>query len=112
MRAAWFNRWWGALGGTLIAVLNRRLGGADWLSVGKSAARILVASVPVVLACLWVSGLAVWTRPEQWTAKAVMLFVGIGLSVTGYLGAHALMQSEELEVLWGLLKPRLRKGKD
>ena len=93
-------------GGTLIGVLNRRLGGADWLSVGKSAARVLTASVPVVLACLWVSGLAVWTRPEQWTAKAVMLIVAIGLSVTGYFGAHALMHSEELDVLWGIVRRR------
>jgi len=93
-------------GGTLIGVLNRRLGGVDWLSVGKSAARVLTASVPVVLACLWVSGLAVWTRPEQWTAKAVMLIVAIGLSVTGYFGAHALMHSEELDVLWGIVRRR------
>jgi hypothetical protein len=35
-----------------------------------------------------------------------MLFVGIGLSVTGYLGAHALMRSEELDVLWGMVKSR------
>jgi len=99
-------------GGTLVAVLNRRLGGVDWFSVGKSAARVLGASVPVILACLWVSGLEVWTRPEEWIAKTVMLVVGIGLSITGYLGAHALMHSEELDVLWGMLKPRLRKGKE
>jgi len=99
-------------GGTLVAVLNRRLGGVDWFSVGKSATRVLVASVPVILACLWVSGLAVWTRPEEWIAKTIMLVVGIGLSITGYLGAHALMHSEELDVLWGMLKPRLRKGKE
>jgi len=99
-------------GGTLVAVLNRRLGGVDWSSVGKSAARVLAASVPVVLACLWVSGLAVWARPEEWTAKAVMLVVGIGLSVTGYFGGHALMHSEELDVLWGMVRPRLRKGKE
>ncbi len=99
-------------GGTLVAVLNRRLGGVDWFSVGKSAARVLGASVPVILACLWVSGLEVWTRPEEWIAKTVMLVVGIGLSITGYLGAHALMHSEELDVLWGMVKPRLRKGKE
>jgi putative peptidoglycan lipid II flippase len=99
-------------GGTLVAVLNRRLGGVDWFSVGKSAVRVLVASVPVLLACLWVSGLEVWTRPEEWIAKTIMLVVGIGLSITGYLGAHALMHSEELDVLWGMVKPRLRKGKE
>jgi putative peptidoglycan lipid II flippase len=92
--------------GTLVAVLNRRLGGVAWSSVGRSAARVLAAAVPVVLLCVWVDGLEVWTRHGEWAAKAIMLFVGIGLSMTGYLGAHALMRSEELDVLWGMVKSR------
>ncbi|MFQ5931115.1 MAG: murein biosynthesis integral membrane protein MurJ [Nitrospiraceae bacterium] len=90
--------------GILVAVLNRRLGGVDWVSVRRSALRALAASVPVVLACVWISGLEVWMRPEEWTAKAVMLVVGVGLSVTGYVGVHALLRSEELDVLWGLVR--------
>ena len=35
-----------------------------------------------------------------------MLIVAIGLSVTGYFGAHALMHSEELDVLWGIVRRR------
>ncbi len=93
--------------GTLVAVLNRRLGGVDWSSVGRSAARVLAASAPVVLVCVWVANLAVWSRQGDWAAKTVMLFVGIGLSVTGYLGAHALMRSEELEVLWRVVKGKV-----
>ncbi|MEK6526103.1 MAG: murein biosynthesis integral membrane protein MurJ [Nitrospirota bacterium] len=93
--------------GTLVAVLNRRLGGVDWSSVGRSAARVLAAAAPVVLACVWVANLAVWSRQGEWAAKTVMLFVGIGLSVTGYLGAHALMRSEELEVLWRVVKGKV-----
>lgn len=94
-------------GTMLVTVLNRRLGGVDWRSVGRSAMRVLAAAAPVVLACLWVSGLAVWARPDEWVAKGIMLTVGIGLSVTGYVGAHALMRSEELEVLWGLVKRKV-----
>jgi len=97
--------------GTLVAVLNRRLGGVAWWSVGRSAVRVLAAAAPVVLACVWIEGLEVWTRQGEWTAKAVMLFVGIGLSVTGYLGAHALMRSEELDVLWGVVRGRLGGGR-
>jgi len=93
--------------GTLVAVLNRRLGGVDWSSVGRSAARVLAAAAPVVLACVWVANLEVWSRQGEWAAKTVMLFVGIGLSVTGYLGAHALMRSEELEVLWRVVKGKV-----
>ncbi|MGH7166049.1 MAG: hypothetical protein ACREIS_11060, partial [Nitrospiraceae bacterium] len=96
--------------GILVDVLNRRLGGVDWWSVWRSAARVGVAAVPVVLVCLWVAELQVWTHQGEWMAKAVVLTVGIGLSVTGYVGAHALMRSEELEVLWGMLKLRLGKS--
>jgi putative peptidoglycan lipid II flippase len=97
-------------GAILVAVLSRRLGGIDWRSVGRSAGRSLAAVVPVVLASVWVAGAAVWTHPGDWTAKTVMLFVGVGLSVTGYFGVHALMRSEELEVVVNILKRKL--GRD
>ncbi|MEW6543956.1 MAG: murein biosynthesis integral membrane protein MurJ [Nitrospirota bacterium] len=94
-------------GAILVAVLNRRLGGLDWRSVRRSAGRDLVALLPLVLACVWVGGAAVWTRQGEWLAKTVMLGVGVGLSVTGYLGVHALLRSEELDVLWGIIKRRI-----
>jgi putative peptidoglycan lipid II flippase len=91
-------------GGILVAVLNRRLGGVEWGSVGRSAWRVILASVPLVLACLWVARAQVWTHPGEWAAKSVMLAVGIGLSVSGYLGVHALLRSEELDLVWGMVK--------
>ena len=94
-------------GGILVAALNHRLGGIDWNSVLRSGARALTAAMPILMVCLWVSGMAVWERPEEWVAKSVVLGVGIGLSVTGYFGIHALMRSEELEVLWGMTKKRM-----
>jgi len=97
-------------GGILVAVLNRRLGGIDWSSVGRSSMRVVVACVPMVLACWWVAGAQVWSRPEDWIAKAVMLFVAIGLSVTGYLGVHALLRSAELDVVWGMVKRKITRG--
>ncbi len=90
-------------GAILIAVLNRRLGGVDWRAVGRSSLRVAAACLPMVVACSWVSNAQVWTHPQDWIGKAVMLFVGLGLSVTGYVGVHALLRSEELEVLWGLV---------
>jgi putative peptidoglycan lipid II flippase len=93
----------------LIAVLNRRLGGVRWADVVRSAGRVLLASVPLVVACIWVAQLAVWHRPGEWAAKTIMLGVAIGLSGAGYFGAHALMRSEELETVWGLLRRKLGK---
>ncbi|MGQ0811071.1 MAG: murein biosynthesis integral membrane protein MurJ [Nitrospiraceae bacterium] len=99
-------------GGILVAVLNRRLGGVDWPSVGRSSLRVLAASIPLAVACLWADNARVWTHQGEWIAKSVMLFVGIGLSVTGYLGVHAVLKSEELEAVWGIIKGkfgRIRK---
>ena len=93
--------------GVLLTILTRRLGGLNGITLGKSIARTAVALVPVVIASYWVSGLAVWGREAQWIAKSVMLFVGIGLSATGYFGVHALLRSEELEGSWGLVKKKL-----
>jgi putative peptidoglycan lipid II flippase len=94
---------------TLVVVLNRRLGGVEWSSVGRSAGRVIIAALPLALACLWVANLEVWSREGQWMAKTVMLGVGLGLSATGYLGVHALMRSPELDVLWSMIRRRLGK---
>jgi putative peptidoglycan lipid II flippase len=89
-----------------VAVLNRRLGGVEWGSVGRSAWRVVVACIPLVVACLWVAGAQVWTHPDEWMAKSVMLTVAIGLSVSGYLGVHALLGSEELDLVWGMVRKK------
>ena len=93
----------------LVAVLNRRLGGVDWASIGKSTGRVLMALIPVAIACVWVAGLDVWSHQGEWVSKAIMLFVGIGLSITGYVGMHALLRSEELDVLVDIVKGKLRR---
>ncbi|WP_447971997.1 murein biosynthesis integral membrane protein MurJ [Nitrospira sp. Kam-Ns4a] len=97
-------------GGILVAVLNRRLGGVDWRAIGRSAARSLAAAAPIVVAAGWVAGAPVWTHEGDWLAKTVMLFVGVGLSMTGYFGVHALLRSEELDMLWNLVKGKLGRA--
>jgi len=49
----------------------------------------------------------VWVHPDDWIAKSVMLFVAIGLSVSGYVGVHALLRSEELDVVWAMVRRKL-----
>jgi putative peptidoglycan lipid II flippase len=96
-------------GGILIAVLNRRLGGVDWASVGSSTMRVVAACLPLVTACLWVAGAQVWTLPGEWIAKSVMLFVAIGLSVSGYAAVHAWFGSEELTLVWGMVQKKFSR---
>ena len=67
----------------------------------------MLACLPVVVACLWVTSAAVWSHAGEWIAKSVMLFVAIGLSVSGYLGVHALLGSEELALVWGMVTRKL-----
>jgi len=95
----------------LVFVLTSRLGGIDWWHFGQSFGRALIATIPVVLVCLWIANLAVWQREDEWIAKSIMLVVGIGLSVTGYVGTHALYQSQELDVLWQLVQTKVLRRK-
>jgi putative peptidoglycan lipid II flippase len=70
---------------------------------------VLVASVPLIAICAWVAAAQVWTHPGEWIEKSIMLFVAIGLSAGGYLGVHALLRSEELGLVGGIIKRKLRR---
>lgn len=91
----------------LVTFLAHRLGDLRWKATLVSHLRVVVASGPIVATCLWVAGLGVWMQPEAWLAKTVMLIVGIGISVAGYVTVHALLRSEEMEFLLGLIKRKL-----
>jgi putative peptidoglycan lipid II flippase len=88
----------------LVVFLARRLGALGWRVVLRSHLRAVLASCPIVVACLWVAGLEVWGQPEAWVAKTIMLSVAIGLSVAGYVTTHALLRSDEMDFLWRLVR--------
>jgi len=94
----------------LLVFLARRLGAFGWETILRSHARVLLASVPIVLTCLWIASLAVWAQPGAWVAKSVMLIVGIGISVAGYVTLHALLGSDELDFLWSLVRRKLARA--
>jgi putative peptidoglycan lipid II flippase len=91
----------------LLVFLARRLGDFGWEAILRSHARVVLASVPIVVTCLWIAGLGVWTQPEAWVAKTVMLIVGMGISVASYVTVHALLGSDELDFLWGLVRRKI-----
>ncbi|WHZ23923.1 MAG: Peptidoglycan lipid II flippase MurJ [Nitrospira sp.] len=94
-------------GSILVAVLHRRVGRVDWGAIGRSALRVLAASVPLVVVCWWVAGASVWMQQGEWLVKSALLGAGIGLSVVGYFGLHLLFESEELDVVSGMVKRKL-----
>ena len=97
--------------GALMTVLTRRVGGMDWRGLCRSLGRAGLATIPVVLACLWIDGLAVWRQEEEWMAKSITLAAGIGLSLTGYIGTQALLRSEELDVVWKLVQDKITQNR-
>ena len=78
--------------------------------MGRSSLRVLIASVPLVVICAWVAAAQLWTNPGEWIEKSAMLVMAIGLSVSGYLGVHALLRSEELGLVWGMVRRKLKRG--
>ena len=94
-------------GSILVAVLHRRLGRVDWASIARSACRVLGACGPMALICFWVASASMWTESGNWTLKSAVLFGGIGLSITTYLGVHIVLGSEELDVVMGMVKRKL-----
>jgi putative peptidoglycan lipid II flippase len=66
--------------------------------------------VPLVVVCAWAAEAQVWTHPGEWIEKSAILFMAIGLSAGGYLGVHALLRSEELGLVWGMVRRKLKRG--
>jgi putative peptidoglycan lipid II flippase len=96
--------------GILVILLTRRLSTLHWATILRSHLRVMLATVPIAVACVWVAGLAVWSQPGAWLAKGVMLTVGLGLSIAGYLTSHTLLGSTEMEFLWSLLKRKISRS--
>ncbi len=91
----------------LLVFLARRLGALGWKTILESHLRVFLASCPIIAVCLWVAGLAVWGQPEAWVAKTIVLAVGIGISVVGYVTIHAVLRSDEMDFLWVLVRHKV-----
>ncbi len=96
--------------GVLVILLAGRLEALNWRTILLSHLRVILASTPIVVTGLWVASLAVWSQPDAWIAKSVMLCVGIGLSVAGYVTMHTLLGSSEIEFLWALIKRKIGRA--
>ena len=97
-------------GAILIIVLNRRLGGVEWGSVGRSSLRVVLACLPLIGICFWAASAPLWTHPGEWIEKAVVLAVAIVFSVGGYVGVHILLKSDEVDVVWGMVRRKLGRA--
>lgn len=94
-------------GSILVGVLHRRLGRVDWGAVVRSAGRVLGACIPMAAICFWIASASMWAESGGWVLKSAVLFGGIGVSITAYLGVHVILGSEELDVVLGMAKRKL-----
>jgi len=94
-------------GSLLVAVLHRRLGRIDWGSIGRSALRVLMASIPVAAICVWVAAAPIWNQSDAWLLKVAILLTGMSLSIAGYVGIHILLKSDEMNVMLEMVKRKL-----
>lgn len=87
----------------LVWLLRRRLGPMGGAQIARSLARVLVATVPVLVWCLWV-------RPDamgSWVAAGRTLAAVAGGLVL-YAGAAAALRAPELIALLGIIRRRGR----
>jgi putative peptidoglycan lipid II flippase len=91
-------------GSLLVAVLHRRLGRVDWSPVGRSALRVVMASIPVAAVCVWVSSAAIWNQSGAWLLKGTALIAGMAFSVGAYVGVHILLRSDEMDVMLHIIR--------
>jgi len=84
-------------------MLRRRLGSLSEATLARSLLRTVIATVPVLLWCLWLRPAGAGT----WTMIGSMLgAVGGGLAL--YAGASALLRAPELDALAAVVR---RKGR-
>ena len=87
----------------LVLMLRRRLGSLSEATLARSLLRTVIATVPVLLWCLWLRPAGAGT----WTMIGSMLgAVGGGLAL--YAGASALLRAPELDALAAVVR---RKGR-
>jgi putative peptidoglycan lipid II flippase len=96
----------GAAALTLV-VLRRRLSDREGLGFGNTLARSLAAGVLVALATWLIARGIGWSSP--WTAL-VATVVGTVIGFAEYFAVAAALRMRELDDLWSLFAPRVRRG--
>jgi putative peptidoglycan lipid II flippase len=91
----------------LLFLLNTRQGTLPMREILRSHAKVVVASLSVVVICWPISALALWSEEAQWLLKIIWLAVGVGGSVAGFALVSAWLRSEELAVVWQLVRKKL-----
>ncbi|MFQ5949438.1 MAG: murein biosynthesis integral membrane protein MurJ [Nitrospiria bacterium] len=93
----------------LLVLLKRRIGWIDGKRIILSHLKAALASLTMLIPFFWMRNQAVWESGGRWEIKTVILFTVILASVLMYFFVQALLKSEEVLFLAGLLKERLKR---
>jgi putative peptidoglycan lipid II flippase len=93
----------------LLSLLIRRHGGFELDELWRSHGKVLLASLAIVLIGWPISAMALWQQDGQAWLKGCWLAIGLAASVVGFCAAAAWLGSEELAVMWQLLRQKLGK---
>jgi hypothetical protein len=90
-----------------LVVLRRRLADREGLGFGNTLSRSLAAGGLVALATWLIARGIGWSSP--WTALAATV-VGAVIGFAEYFAVAAALRMRELDDLWSLYAPRVRRG--
>jgi putative peptidoglycan lipid II flippase len=93
----------------LLWILRRRLGRIGFRAILRSHLRVVLASLIIVVWGIFVTQQTVWEAKAHWFEKGALLAGGILLSMGGYFLVHALLKTEELTFLMGLVKDKWQR---
>jgi putative peptidoglycan lipid II flippase len=94
----------------LFALLIRRQRGFDLGELFRSHGKVILASLTVIVIGWPISAMGLWQQEGQFWLKSGWLAAGLAGSVVSFCAVSAWLGSEELAVLWQLLRRKLGGG--
>ncbi len=91
----------------LLYLLVRRQGGFDLGELFRSHGKVILASLTVVLIGWPISAMGLWHQDGQSWLKGCWLAAGLAGSIISFCAVSAWLGSEELAVVWQLLRQKL-----
>jgi putative peptidoglycan lipid II flippase len=98
--------------GLLTLMLRKKIGRMDGKRILRSLLRIVPASIAMGGIGWWVSSNAAWDAPGNTILKVELLGGCMAASMVFYVIIMAILRSEELSFLWGIVKNRRRNRRE
>lgn len=93
----------------LFLILRRRIGRVDGKRIVFSHFKVVLASLSMIPASIWLNSHRLWSLPGAWAMKSFLLAMAILVSVFAYFLIQALLRGEEFYFLTGMIKDRIRR---